>query len=97
MMWSARTIGIGLVGGMALGVAYFVGLWLTARATPNAQRPGLLLFLSFVGRAALLLGGFYLLTPRDPFGLLAALIGFYFGRYVTTRFITGKGERHANS
>jgi F1F0 ATPase subunit 2 len=63
-------------GGAALGVLYFGGLWLTVRRLPASEHPATLLLGSFVVRAALAVGGFFLLLSDEPLRLAVALGAF---------------------
>ncbi len=63
-------------GGGVLGFIYFGGLWLTVRRIPRTRRPGMLSFLSFFGRLALTLCGFYLIMGGHWERLLVAVLGF---------------------
>lgn len=62
--------------GMALGLFYFGGLWLTVRQL-GTQRYAVALFLaSFVGRTAVVLAGFYFVMGGRWERVLACLAGF---------------------
>lgn len=62
--------------GMALGLFYFGGLWLTMRQL-GTQRYAVALFLaSFVGRTAVVLTGFYFVMGGHWERVLACLAGF---------------------
>jgi len=71
--------------GLALGGFYFGGLWLTVRRLPAAQHVAPLFLLSFVGRMAVSLGGFYLVMDGDWRRAVACLVGFLVMRMVLTR------------
>jgi F1F0 ATPase subunit 2 len=66
--------------GMALGLFYFGGLWLTVRRLPTSRSPALLTLGSFAGRLAVTLLGFYLVTGGRWERLLACLAGFLIAR-----------------
>lgn len=65
------------VAGMALGLVFFGGLWLTVKRIPNASRPGLLALGSLIGRMAVALVFFYGLVDGAWPSFAAALVGFF--------------------
>jgi F1F0 ATPase subunit 2 len=74
--------------GAALGALYFGGLWLTVRRVTDARRPKTMLLLSFLGRAAIVLAGFYAVTQvfRGQWEALAvAMLGFMGARSLLIR------------
>jgi F1F0 ATPase subunit 2 len=84
-MTDVARVGLALLGGAAIGVGYFGGLWLTVRRLPQSSRPVLVAFASFVVRAGLAVGGFVLLAGGDALRLLVALLGFVAARTVVVR------------
>lgn len=62
LTWFLSVVVVGIVGGLALGFAYFGGLWLTVRRAAQSERPALLVMLSFLGRSLFLFGGFALMA-----------------------------------
>lgn len=65
--------------GAALGAFYFGGLWLTVRRVTDTRRPKTMLLASFLGRAVLVLAGFYAMTqvvPGQWEALAIGLVGF---------------------
>jgi F1F0 ATPase subunit 2 len=71
--------------GLALGAAYFSGLWLTVRRLPDSGRPFASLCWSFLVRTSAVLTGFYLVMGGRWEQLVAALIGFLFMREILVR------------
>lgn len=72
--------------GLCLGLVYFGGLWWTVQRIPETSRPHRWLVLSFVGRAAgVLLGFFAVLQLGNALHLLAALLGFVGIRWFVVR------------
>jgi F1F0 ATPase subunit 2 len=71
---------LALVLGAALGVFYFGGLWYTVLRLPDTRNPALLTFLSYLGRMAVVLAGFYLLSGGNWQRLVASLVGFLAAR-----------------
>jgi F1F0 ATPase subunit 2 len=71
--------------GMVLGALYFEGLWLTTRWITTTRLPGLLLAASFGLRAALLVGGLYLVMADSWLRLAVGLLGVMAARSVIVR------------
>jgi len=62
--------------GMALGLFYFGGLWLTVRQLGTRRHAVALFLASFVGRTAVVLAGFYFVMGGHWERVLACLAGF---------------------
>lgn len=71
---------LGLFAGVALGLAYFGGLWWTLGRVATWRRPQRALLTSFVVRALLVLPAFVALALHGPASLAAALVGFVAAR-----------------
>jgi F1F0 ATPase subunit 2 len=67
-------VALALLAGVALGLFYFGGLWLTVQRVTTSQRPELLALGSFVLRMAVTLAGF-LLGHGRPLGKAGRLPG----------------------
>lgn len=67
-----RDLGVALLGGAALGVAFFGWLWLTVRHIVEAESALAILVASFLGRCAMLLLGLWWIGQGDPIRVLAA-------------------------
>lgn len=74
-----------LVIGIALGVFYFGGLWLTVRSVTKVQRPAMLVFGSFLGRMGIVLLGFYLVMNGRWERMVAVMAGFLLARMLLMR------------
>jgi len=70
------TLLLAAVAGLALGLLYFGGLWLTVRRIARTRHPGPLFALSLLLRMALTLAGFYLVMDGSWQRMLACLAGF---------------------
>lgn len=80
--------------GIALGVFFYLGLWLTVRKALPARHPGLWFALSLIVRTSLVLAGFYFVSGLEWSRLLLGLAGFVLARLLLTRRIKaglGKG------
>lgn len=75
------------LGGLALGVFYFGGLWWTVRAIVGSPRSVLLQLGSLLLRTAATLIGFYWVGGGDVKRLLACLAGFVLARVVVVRWV----------
>lgn len=72
--------------GMALGAAFYGGLWWTVCRLAGKQA-GPWLLGSFALRAATVLAGFYIIARGPWHGLLACVAGLFVSRVAVTRFI----------
>lgn len=82
MTWSLCALG-----GVALGILFFGGLWWTVRAIVGSPRSVLLQFASLMLRTAATLLGFYAIGGGDARRLVAGLAGFVLARVLVTRWI----------
>jgi F1F0 ATPase subunit 2 len=74
------------VAGLAIGMLYLGGLWLTMRQIPRASQPQLLMGVSFLGRIGLTFIAFYLVAGSHWQRLLACFLGFFLLRTVLIRW-----------
>ena len=78
---------LGVLGGAALGLFYYAGLWFTLRRLPEQAHPALWVFGSFTLRLAVSMTGFYFILGPDhnlP-RLGVALLAFIATRVLLTR------------
>jgi F1F0 ATPase subunit 2 len=87
MTFSAISLSLAAVAGLALGLFYFGGLWLTVRKLPGSGNPGTLILGSFVVRLLVTLCGMYLVMDGKWELLVACLAGFLLMRIVLTRML----------
>ena len=71
-----------LIAGLALGVFYFGGLWLTVRRLPKARQPALLTLGSLTGRLGVTLMGVYLVTGGHWAKIGVCFLGFFVMRTI---------------
>ena len=76
---------LALMVGLALGLWYFGGLWLTVQRLPGARNPGFLSLVSLIIRLGFTLAGFYLVMAGRWERLLACLVGFLLMRTIVVR------------
>lgn len=73
-------LALAALAGVAIGLFYFGGLWLTTQRLVSAQRPALLFMASYLVRLVVALGGFYLVSGGRWERMVACLAGFLLGR-----------------
>lgn len=78
---------VSVLAGLALGLFYFGGLWLTVRKISCSRCPGLRMFGSFLVRLLVTLCGLYLVMDGSWERLLACLCGFLVVRFFLTRLV----------
>jgi F1F0 ATPase subunit 2 len=76
---------LALVAGIAVGLFYFGGLWLTVQRLPQTRHPAVLSLVSLFIRLGLTLAVFYLVMAGRWERLLACLAGFLLMRLVLLR------------
>jgi len=72
--------------GLALGMLFFGGLWLTVKKLFTSKTPALLFLGSFIFRTGVTLVGFYYIVQGSWQRLVICLVGFVIARYIVTRF-----------
>lgn len=80
---------LALVAGLAAGVLFFGGLWLTVSRSLKSKAAPILFLGSFFVRSALVLAAFYWVGHGHFYRLLAALAGFVAVRLWATRKLGG--------
>jgi F1F0 ATPase subunit 2 len=70
------------IAGMALGLLYFGGLWLTIQRLPHTRYPIPLMLGSMIVRTAFTIGGFYYVMSQHWERAIACLIGFILMRMI---------------
>ena len=83
-----------LVAGIALGVIFFGGLWLTVKRTLAAKVPWLWVLGSFIFRVGTILTGFYFISSGNWQRLVSCLIGFIAARFVVIHFTKSIDEKN---
>ena len=78
---------LAVLGGAALGLFYYAGLWFTLRRLPEQAHPALWVFGSFTLRLAVSMAGFYVILGPDRSlpRLGVALLAFIVARVLLTR------------
>lgn len=82
---SELSVLIAFLGGLAIGVFFFGGLWITIHRSRNMRRPGTVLFASSVVRVVLSLSALYVVAWGRWERLLIAVVGFMLARLVVLR------------
>jgi F1F0 ATPase subunit 2 len=75
------------LGGAALGLFFFGGLWWTVRAIVDSRRSVWIQLASLLVRTAVTLLGFYLVGGGDARRLVACLAGFVLPRLLVARHV----------
>ena len=73
------------IAGLALGLFYFAGLWLTISRLTQTGNPALLFLASFVGRMMVVIAGIYLISNGQWQRIAACLVGVILMRVLLTR------------
>jgi F1F0 ATPase subunit 2 len=79
--WPLVLVGLA---GLALGLIFFGGLWLTVRRMLHSARPALWMLGSLLLRTAIALSGFWLLGGHNWKRMLVCLAGFFVARLALT-------------
>ena len=74
--------------GIALGILYFGGLWLTITKMRALKNPGIFLILSFILRTVIVIGGFYLISDVKLERLTVTMLSFFVTRFVFIRYFS---------
>ena len=70
--------------GIALGILFFGGLWITVQRGLVSKRPTLLFLGSLIARIGIVVVGFYYVASDNWQKMLACLIGFIIARILVT-------------
>ena len=90
---SAVAMLVRLLGGLAVGIFFYWGLWFTVNRLADSQHRALLLIGSFGIRTLVVLSGFLLLIEKRWEYALLCLIGFSVGRVVVMKVMVGRRMR----
>ena len=74
-----------MLGGIGLGVFFFVGLWWTVQRGVTVEHPALLFLGSMLIRTLVSVAGFYYLSGGNWRNLVGGLTGFILARVIITR------------
>ena len=77
--------------GLALGVVYFGGLWLTLQRLPTSQSPALLMLASLSLRMGVLLAGLFWVMQGEWERLIAATVAVLLARVIVVRLLGKPG------
>ena len=86
---------ISFIAGIALGIVFFGGLWLTVRKAMSSNRPAIWFVASLLIRSALVISGLYWATGQQWQRLLVSLSGFILSRFLVlyvTKRLSEKNE-----
>ncbi len=85
---------IAFIEGIALGIVFFGGLWLTVKKTLTVKVPWVLVLGSFIFRVAITLTGFYFIGSGNWQRLISCLIGFIAARFIIIHFARNIDKKH---
>jgi F1F0 ATPase subunit 2 len=86
-MSETSILALALLAGIMLGAIFYGGLWWTIRRSVSSGSSSHWLIGSFVLRAIIAVGGFYIVSQGDWRSLPACLLGFLAARICVTRLI----------
>jgi F1F0 ATPase subunit 2 len=86
---------ISFIAGLALGIAFFGGLWLTIRKALTAKQPAVWFIASLLIRSALVIGGLYWATGQQWQRLLVSMSGFILSRFLVLHMKKALFEKKA--
>ena len=84
-MYEMVTLVPALMGGVALGILFFGGLWWTVQKGVHSERPASWFFTSFLLRTTLVMAGLYYISSGHWPRLLVCLLGCIIGRLIVMR------------
>ncbi len=76
---------LAFIAGIALGVWFYGGLWITVRRIVTTAHPMALVLGSFIARSAITLAGFVLVANGSWQNAAACLVGFVVARVLVGR------------
>jgi len=77
---------VALIAGVAIGIFFFGGLWVTVRKAVHAKTPARWFFGSFILRVCIAMIGFYIISLGNWQHLIVALPGFVLARFIVTHY-----------
>ena len=84
---------LAFVAGIALGIIFFGGLWLTVKKSVHAKAAWLLVLGSFILRVGIVMTGFYFISSGNWQRLVGCLLGFMVARFVVIHFTKSIDEK----
>lgn len=93
MMNETVSIILAFVGGIALGILFFGGLWFTVKKAVNAKTPALWIISSFFLRIGIIAVGFYFIGSGNWVKLLICLLGFIIARFIVLNYTKSIDEK----
>ncbi len=87
------TLGLALISGLALGIFFFGGLWLTVQRMVSSKISPLWLMIGSIFRLAVVCFGFYYIGKGNWKAMCIALGGFILARFVIMQFTKKKKEQ----
>jgi len=82
-----------LMAGLALGILFFGGLWVTVKKAVTSKIPAIWFFISLLVRLSITLIGFYFISLGSWQRLLVGVIGFIMARNIVLRLTKSIDEK----
>lgn len=87
-MSDVPALALAFLGGVALGVFFFLGLWLTVQKGLTSENPAPWFLGSLLLRTLMIVAGFYFVSQDHWSRLLMCLLGFLIARTLIVRRLT---------
>jgi F1F0 ATPase subunit 2 len=84
---------LAFISGVALGILFFGGLWLTVKKLVTAKKPALLFLGSLLLRVCATLIGFYYVSQGNWQRMLVCLVGFITARFIMMHLTKKEDEK----
>ena len=84
---------LALMAGLALGILFFGGLWVTVKKAVSSKIPAIWFFFSLLIRLGITLIGFYYISQGSWQRLLIGAAGFIMARFIVLRLTKSIDEK----
>jgi F1F0 ATPase subunit 2 len=78
---------LNFISGLALGLLFYGGLWLTIRLCLKKSNAGIWIFASMIARTIIVIAGFYFLSNGNIYKVATIFLGFLTTRLIVNFFI----------
>jgi F1F0 ATPase subunit 2 len=82
---------LSMLAGIALGIVFYGGLWLTVRRLATTRHPVVVTMTSYLGRTVIVLAGFLMVMNGRWENAVACLAGFVLGRIAVSAWLPRAG------
>jgi len=84
---------LALIAGLALGLLFFGGLWVTVKKAVASKIPAIWFFISLLVRLSITLIGFYYISLGSWQRLIVGVVGFIMARFIVLRLTKSIEEK----